>query len=41
MSSQRKEIIGMLNMAVSIIVISIILSVLSLVIIKDAGFDAV
>ena len=41
MSSQRKEIIGMLNMAVSIIVISIILSVLSLVIIKDAGFDEV
>lgn len=41
MSSQRKEIIGMFSMAVSIIVISIILSVLSLVIIKDAGFDAV
>lgn len=31
----------MFSMAVSIIVISIILSVLSLVIIKDAGFDAV
>ena len=41
MSSQRKEIIGMFSMSVSIIVISIILSVLSLVIIKDAGFDAV